>query len=78
MIQTYRPEHHAIQAAARRMITWLFIGGNWLSAANWATRPFGRLARLVYWEKNERKAKAAATEMAAVLRHHVSGVEAAR
>jgi primosomal protein N' (replication factor Y) len=73
VIQTYRPEHHAIQAAAQHDYL-AFYRRELAFRRELGYPPFGRLARLIYWEKNERKAKAAATEMAAVLRHRVAAL----
>jgi primosomal protein N' (replication factor Y) len=71
VIQTYRPEHHAIQAAAQHDYL-AFYRRELAFRQELGYPPFGRLARLIYWEKNERKARAAAAEMADVLRHRVA------
>jgi primosomal protein N' (replication factor Y) len=71
VIQTYRPEHHAIQAAAQHDYL-AFYRRELAFRQELGYPPFGRLARLIFWEKNERKAKAAATEMADVLRHRAA------
>jgi len=71
VIQTYRPEHHAIQAAAQH--DYLAFYRRELAARQELNYPpFSRLARLIYWDKNERKARAAATAMAEVLRHRAA------
>ena len=73
VIQTYRPEHHAIQAAAQHDYL-AYYRRELAFRQELGYPPFGRLARLVFWEKNERKAKAAATEMADVLRHRAAAL----
>ena len=77
VIQSYQPEHHAIQAAAqhdyeafyRREITF---------RRQHAYPPLQRLARMVLWHQNAEKAKQESVRMAAVLRQHVAnlGIEA--
>lgn len=71
VIQTYRPEHHAIQAAAQHDYL-AFYRRELEFRRELGYPPFGRLARLVYWEKNERKARTAANAMADVLRHRAA------
>jgi primosomal protein N' (replication factor Y) len=71
VIQTYRPDHYVIQAAARHDYQ-AFYARELDFRRELGYPPLRRLARLIFWEKNERKARAAAAEMADVLRHRVT------
>lgn len=78
VIQTYAPEHHAIQAAAQHDYL-AFYQREIAFRREHAYPPVQRLARLIYWEKNLDKARAESARMAAVLRRRLQemGVEAA-
>ena len=67
MIQSYRPEHHAIQAAAQHDYA-AFYAREMAFRREHLYPPVRRLARLVFWEKNEQKAKRESERMAAILR----------
>jgi primosomal protein N' (replication factor Y) len=67
VIQTYRPEHHAIQAAARHDYA-AFYARELAFRREHLYPPVRRLARLIFWEKNEQKAKRECERMAAILR----------
>lgn len=67
VIQTYRPEHHAIQAAAQHDYA-AFYRRELSFRREHLYPPVRRLARLVFWEKNEKKAQRESERMAAVLR----------
>lgn len=67
VIQTYRPEHHAIQAAALHDYA-AFYGRELAFRREHLYPPVRRLARLIFWEKNEQKAKRECERMAAILR----------
>jgi primosomal protein N' (replication factor Y) len=70
VIQSYRPEHHAIQAAARHDYL-AFYTREMAFRREQAYPPVRRLARLIYWDKNANKAKHAAEEMAQTVRRQV-------
>ena len=67
VIQSYRPEHHAIQAAAQHDYA-AFYAREMAFRREHLYPPVRRLARLVFWEKNEQKAKRESERMAAILR----------
>lgn len=67
VIQSYRPEHHAIQAAAQHDYA-AFYRRELAFRREHRYPPVRRLARLVFWEKNEKKAKVESERMAAILR----------
>jgi primosomal protein N' (replication factor Y) len=67
VIQTYRPEHHAIQAAAQHDYA-AFYTRELAFRREHLYPPVRRLARLIFWEKNEHKAKRECERMAAILR----------
>ena len=71
VIQSYRPEHHAIQAAAQHDYA-AFYRRELVFRREHRYPPVRRLARLVFWEKNERKAKAESERMAAILRRRAA------
>ena len=78
VIQSYRPEHHAIQAAARHDYA-AFYAREIAFRTEHAYPPIRRLARLVFWHKKLDKARSEAEHMAALLRQRVvqMGVEGA-
>jgi primosomal protein N' (replication factor Y) len=67
VIQSYRPEHHAIQAAAQHDYA-AFYRRELAFRREHRYPPVRRLAKLVFWEKNEQKAKRESERMAAILR----------
>lgn len=71
VIQSYRPEHHAIQAAARHDYL-AFYNREMAFRREQAYPPVRRLARLIYWHKNADKAKQAAEEMALAVRSQMA------
>ncbi|MDQ3249926.1 MAG: primosomal protein N', partial [Chloroflexota bacterium] len=68
VIQSYRPEHYAIQAAAQHDYA-AFYGREIAFRHEHRYPPVRRLARLIYWDKKLNKAKEAAETMAATLRY---------
>ena len=71
VIQSYRPEHHAIQAAAQHDYA-AFYAREMAFRHEHLYPPVRRLARLVFWEKNEQKAKRESERMASILRARVT------
>ncbi len=74
VIQSYRPEHHAIQAAAQHDYA-AFYQREIAFRREQLYPPVRRLARLIFWEKNEDKAKRESERMAAVLRRLAGQLE---
>jgi primosomal protein N' (replication factor Y) (superfamily II helicase) len=74
VIQSYRPEHHAIQAAAQHDYA-AFFTREMAFRREHLYPPVRRLARLIFWEKNEQKAKRESERMAAVLRTRAAQIE---
>ncbi len=74
VIQSYRPEHHAIQAAAQHDYA-AFYAREMAFRREHLYPPVRRLARLVFWEKNEQKAKRESERMAALLRTRAAQLE---
>jgi primosomal protein N' (replication factor Y) len=70
VIQSYRPEHYAIQAAAQHDYA-AFYRREIAFRTEHGYPPVKRLARLIYWDKRLDKAQAAAEKMAAQLRRRV-------
>jgi len=75
VIQTYNPQHYAIQAAAQHDYA-SFYRQEMLFRRENGYPPVKRMARLVYWEKKQEKAQETATKMAATLRHRLTELEA--
>lgn len=73
VIQTYRPEHYAIQAAAQHDYL-AFYQREIDFRHEHGYPPLRRLARLIYWDKKSEKAQAAAEEMVAILRHRLQNM----
>ena len=67
VIQSYRPEHHAIQAAAQHDYVAFYLREIAFRREH-GYPPLRRLAKLVYWDKKLEQAKAASELMAARLR----------
>ena len=74
VIQSYRPEHHAIQAAAQHDYA-AFYAREMAFRREHLYPPVRRLARLIFWEKNEQKAKRESERMAAILRVRAAQME---
>jgi primosomal protein N' (replication factor Y) len=74
VIQSYRPEHHAIQAAAQHDYA-AFYAREMSFRHEHLYPPVRRLARLIFWEKNEQKAKRESERMAAILRTRAAQME---
>lgn len=70
VLQTYNPEHYAIQAAARHDYHAFYAREIGFRHAH-GYPPIRRMARLIYWDKKLAKAQAASEEMVAVLRHRL-------
>ena len=70
VIQSYRPEHHAIQAAAHHDYV-AFYQREIAFRREHGYPPLRRLAKLVYWDKKPEKAKAEGELMAARLRRQL-------
>jgi primosomal protein N' (replication factor Y) len=68
VVQTYNPEHYAIQAAAAHDYLG-FYRGEIRFRAEHGYPPYGRLARLVFTSPNDERAEAAANVLARHLRH---------
>ena len=66
IIQTYQPEHYAIQAAAQHDYD-AFYEREMTFRREHGYPPMRRLARLVYWDKKLEKVQIPCAEMAAVL-----------
>jgi primosomal protein N' (replication factor Y) len=73
VIQTYRPEHYAIQAAAQHDYQ-AFYQREIAFRQEHGYPPTRRLARLIFWEKKLEKAQAASTAMAAVLQQRIKAL----
>ncbi len=73
VIQTYTPEHYAIQAAAQHDYH-AFYEREIAFREEHGYPPLRRLARLVYWEKKLEKAQAASESLAAVLRQRLESM----
>jgi len=73
VIQTYRPDHYAIQTAAQHDYQ-AFYHREIDFRLEHGYPPLRRLARLIYWDKKSAKAQAAAEEMAAILRHRLQSM----
>ena len=73
VIQTYAPEHYAIQAAAQHDYH-AFYEREIAFREEHGYPPLRRLARLVYWEKKLEKAQAASESLAAVLRQRLESM----
>jgi primosomal protein N' (replication factor Y) len=71
VIQTYTPEHYAIQAAARHDYQ-AFYEREMVFRSEQGYPPVQRLARLIYWHKKLEKAKAETKRMAAALRYQLT------
>jgi primosomal protein N' (replication factor Y) len=67
VIQSYKPEHYAIQAAAHHDYH-AFYRREVAFRQEHGYPPVRRLARLIYWDKKLEKAQAASTAMAVTLR----------
>ncbi len=74
VIQTYTPEHYAIQAAARHDYH-AFYKREMEFRREQGYPPLRRMARLVYWEKNPQKARVEPKRLAAELREAISALE---
>lgn len=70
VIQSYRPEHYAIQAAAQHDYA-AFYRREIAFRTEHGYPPAKRLARLIYWDKRQDKAQTAAEQMAVQLRSRV-------
>ncbi|MBW7882351.1 MAG: primosomal protein N' [Caldilineaceae bacterium] len=70
VIQTYRPDHYAIQAAAQHDYA-AFYAREMSFRAEQGYPPMRRLAKLIFWEKRLDRAKAESERMATVLRHRL-------
>lgn len=70
VIQTYRPEHYAIQAAAQHDYQ-AFYQREITFRQEHGYPPIRRLARLIFWEKKLEKAQAASTAMAVSLQQRI-------
>ncbi|MCX6045516.1 MAG: primosomal protein N' [Chloroflexi bacterium] len=70
VIQSYRPEHYAIQAAAQHDYA-AFYQHEIEFRREHSYPPARRLARLIYWDKKSEKAQTAAEELSAILRHRL-------
>jgi primosomal protein N' (replication factor Y) len=71
VVQTYRPEHYAIQAAARHDYE-AFYRRELQFRQEHGYPPVRRLAKLVYWDKTEDKARRASQQMARLLRQRLA------
>ncbi|MBX3001586.1 MAG: primosomal protein N' [Caldilineaceae bacterium] len=71
VLQTYTPDHYAIQAAANHDYH-AFYRREVAFRREQRYPPIHRLARLIFWDKKLEKVQAATTAMAATLRHHVA------
>ncbi len=70
VLQTYKPEHYAIQAAARHDYH-AFYAREINFRREHGYPPLRRMARLIYWDKKLTKAQEASEQMVAVLRHRL-------
>jgi primosomal protein N' (replication factor Y) len=73
VIQSYRPEHYVIQAAAQHDYA-AFYQREIAFRHEHGYPPVRRLARLIYWDKRSDKAQAVAEEMAANLRYRLQSM----
>jgi len=73
IIQSYRPEHHAIQAAAQHDYG-AFYRREIAFRREHAYPPLQRLARLIFWQKNAEKAKRESMRLAVILRQRVANL----
>jgi primosomal protein N' (replication factor Y) (superfamily II helicase) len=73
VIQTYRPEHYAIQAAAQHDYR-AFYQREISFRQEQGYPPLHRLARLVYWDKKLEKAQAASAALTATLQQRISAL----
>ncbi|MEZ4557268.1 MAG: primosomal protein N' [Caldilineaceae bacterium] len=73
VVQTYTPEHYAIQAAAQHDYA-AFYARELLFREEHGYPPVQRMARLIFWHKNEAKAQAESERMALVLRRRAEGL----
>jgi primosomal protein N' (replication factor Y) len=71
VIQSYRPEHYAIQAAVQHDYQ-AFYRREIAFRQEQGYPPTKRLARLIYWDKKLEKAQAASTAMAEMLHQRVA------
>lgn len=71
ILQTYTPDHYAIQAAAQHDFQ-TFYQREICFRREHGYPPLQRLLRLVYWDKKLEKAESAALEMAQNLRHRLT------
>lgn len=71
VIQTYTPDHYAIQAAARHDYQ-AFYQREMVFRREQGYPPVQRLARLIYWHKKLEKAKEETKRMAAALRYQLT------
>jgi primosomal protein N' (replication factor Y) len=71
VLQTYTPDHYAIQAAAHHDYH-AFYRRELAFRREQRYPPIHRLARLIFWDKKLEKVKAATESMAATLRHHAT------
>lgn len=78
VIQTYRPDHYVIQAAAQHDYQG-FYARELAFRREHGYPPVRRLARLIYWEKRLDRVKQETNRMAAVLHHRLAtmGLEGA-
>jgi primosomal protein N' (replication factor Y) len=70
IIQTYTPEHYAVQAAALHDYH-AFYAREFAFRMEHGYPPTQRLVRLIYWDKKLEKAQQAADNMAATLAHRM-------
>ena len=70
VLQTYKPEHYAIQAAARHDYH-AFYAREIDFRREHGYPPIRRMARLIYWDKKLTKAQDASEQIVAVLRHRL-------
>lgn len=70
IIQTYRPEHYAIQAAARHDYHG-FYARELAFRREHGYPPLRRMARLIYWDKRLARVQQETKRMAAALRHRL-------
>ena len=73
VVQTYTPEHYAIQAAAQHDYA-AFYARELLFREEHGYPPVQRMARLIFWHKNEAKAQAESERMVLDLRRRAEGL----
>ncbi len=73
VIQTYTPDHYAIQAAAQHDYA-SFYRRELAFRQEHGYPPVRRLARLIYWHRNLAKAQEAGQEMATILRQRLESL----